>query len=121
MKFFVSSNTQTSTTFSDVFARLERELDQFQPPKGRAAALATVDKDIDAAKRLILSMLTRRNTLAPISILPAEILARIFRFNAAAVLFPDYVAWLGLHHACMPALASGRARRLDALDPLLDL
>src|SRR5712671_5908398 len=96
-KLLVSRNTQASPTLSDVFSRLDCELNELQSavqtPKARAAALATVDQDIDAAKRLILSVLTRRNTLAPISILPAEILARIFRFNAAAVLFPDYVAW----------------------------
>src|SRR5712672_32144 len=82
----VSSNTQASHTLSDVFSRLERELNQFQSsihtPKARAAALATVDQDLDTAKRLMLSMFTRRNQLAPISILPAEILARIFHFVA---------------------------------------
>jgi len=44
--------------------------------------LPQVDQDIDAAKRLMLSMFTRRNMLAPISILPAEILVRIFHFVA---------------------------------------
>jgi len=79
MKYFMSSSARASTTFSDVFARLECELNQFQSaiqtPKARAAALATVDKDI-------LSILTRRNTLVPISILPAEVLSRIFLFAA---------------------------------------
>jgi len=82
----VSSNTQAFLALSDVFFRLECELNQFQPairtPKARAAALATVDQDIDAAKRLILSLFTRRNMLVPISILPVEILARIFHLVA---------------------------------------
>jgi len=71
---------------SDVSARLDCELNEFQSavqtPKARAAALATVDQDIDAAKRLILSMPTRRNMLAPISVLPTELLLRIFHFSA---------------------------------------
>src|SRR5712675_820073 len=81
-----SSNTGALPALSDVFVRLECKLNVFQSairtPKARAAALATVDQDIDAAKRLILSVLTRRNMLVSISILPAEILARIFRFIA---------------------------------------
>jgi len=81
-----SSNTGALPALSDVFVRLECKLNVFQSairtPKARAAALATVDQDIDAAKRLILSVLTRCNMLVPISILPAEILARIFRFIA---------------------------------------
>jgi len=85
-EFPVSSNTQPSPALSDVFSRLECELNQFQSaiqtPKARAAALATADQDIDAAKRLMLSMLSRRNTLVPISILPAEVLSRIFHFIA---------------------------------------
>jgi len=93
----MSSNTQAHTTLSDVLARLECELNQFQfatqTLKARAAALATVDQNIEAARRLtrhrntvvpvsILCMLTRRNMLAPISILPMEILALIFHFVA---------------------------------------
>jgi len=70
---------------------------------------AAVDKDVDTAKRLILSALTRRNMLVPISILPPEILARVFHFNASSVPFPHSEARLGHRHACRPALASGRA------------
>jgi len=100
-KLLVSSNTQAFPPLSDVFARLECELNQFQPaiqtPKARAAALATVDQDIKAGKRLILSLFTRRNMLLPISILPAEILARIFHFIAFS------------KRPYSPALASSRA------------
>jgi len=80
----------TSTPFterlSDAFARLDCELNEFQSaiqtPKARAAALATVDQDIDAVKRLMISIFTRRNMLVPISMLPTEIFARIFHFVA---------------------------------------
>jgi hypothetical protein len=69
-----------------MFTRLDCELNEFQSaiqtPTARAAALGTVDHDIDAAKRLMLSTFTRRNLLVPISILPAEIFARIFHFVA---------------------------------------
>src|SRR5712672_2656612 len=103
MKLFVSSDVQASTIFSDAFARLECELNQFQSaiqtPKTRAAALATVDQDIDAAKRLILSILTRRNTLVPISVLPAEVLARIFHFVAFSEQ-PHSRVWVRVTHVC---------------------
>src|SRR5712671_5389197 len=82
----VSSNTQSFPALLDVFSRLECELNQLQPtiqkPEARAAALATVDQDLGAAKGLILSMFTRRNVLVPISNLPPEILSRIFHFVA---------------------------------------
>src|SRR5712672_1138819 len=106
MKPFASSSAQASTTFSGVFSRLECELNQFhsatQTPKARAAALATVDQDIDAAKRLILSILTRRNMLIPISILPAEILARIFHFSVAGASFlrSNRPGWVSVTHVC---------------------
>jgi len=103
----VSSNAQVSAGLSDVLARLECKLNQFQfavqTPKARAAALATVDQDIDAAKRLILSMLARHNALVPISVLPAEILARIFHFNAfsAQPYSPTLrLGWVSVTHVC---------------------
>jgi len=88
---------------SDVFARLECEVNQFQSTiqtsKARAAALATVDQDIDAAKRLILSILTRRNTLVPISVLPAEIFSRIFNF--VALFNRSFLQdWIHVTHVC---------------------
>jgi len=50
-----------------VLFRLECELNEFQPvnqtPEARAAALATVNQNIDAAKCLILSMLTHSNSV----------------------------------------------------------
>src|SRR5882672_6382746 len=105
-KLLVSRNTQASPTLSDVFSRLDCELNELQSatqtPKARAAALATVDQDIDAAKRLILSILTRRNMLIPISILPAEILARIFHFSVAGASFlrSNRPGWVSVTHVC---------------------
>jgi len=66
-------------------------------------------------------MLTRRNILSLISVLPTEILARLFHFSAFSKRFAHPNARLGLLHACMPALVSGRAGRLDGLDALLKL
>jgi len=101
----MSSNAQAPTAFSDVFTRLESELNKFQSairsPKARAAALTTVDQCIDAA---IFSMLTRRNMLVPISILPAEILACIFHFNASSPTQPCSpplrLGWVYVTHVC---------------------
>jgi len=103
-KLLMSRNTQASPTLSDVFYRLDCELNELQSavqtPKARAAALATVDQDIDVAKRLILSVLTRRNTLAPISILPAEVLSRIFHFTAFSDRFYSTRCWVHVTHVC---------------------
>jgi hypothetical protein len=48
-------------------------------------ALATVDQNIDTAKRPIISIPPRRNMLAPISILTVETLARTFQLNVSSV------------------------------------
>ena len=102
-KCLVSSNTQASATLSDVLKRLESELNEFQSalqtPKARAATLATVDQDINAAKRLMFSMFTRRNTLVPIYILHSEIFSRIFHFVA---LFNRSSSrdWVHVTHVC---------------------
>src|SRR5712672_2420969 len=99
----VYSNLQTSPTLSGMFSRLECKLNKFQstiqPPKTRVAALTTVDQDIDAAKRLVLSMLTHHNMLVPISILPAEILARIFHVIAFSGQ-PNSLGWVHITHVC---------------------
>ena len=103
-KPLVSSNIQPSLTLSDVLFRLECKLNQFQSAiqtsKARARALATVDQDIDAAKRLMLSILTRRNMLVPVSVLPAEILARIFHFVPFSQ--PSFYlrGWAHVTHVC---------------------
>jgi len=104
----VSSNAQVSPGLSDVLARLKCKLNQFhfaiqsKPPR-RAPQPSPVDQDIDAPKRLSLSILTRRNMLVPISTLPAEILARIFHFNAfsAKPYSPTLRhGWISVTHVC---------------------
>jgi hypothetical protein len=99
----VSSSTQASPALSDVFTPIEYELNRsqsvIQTPEARAAALATAEQEINASKRLVLSMLTNRNMLAPISILPTEILAHIFHI----IVFPVRHQWLGWYritHVC---------------------
>ncbi|KAI0060683.1 hypothetical protein BV25DRAFT_1992747 [Artomyces pyxidatus] len=47
-----------------------------------ASARDTVDDEIEAARLAVCAMRTRRNALAPISVLPPEILARIFELHA---------------------------------------
>jgi len=51
-----------------------------QTPASRTAAYSVINKEIDGARWLVQSLLARRNSLAPISTLPPELLARIFRF-----------------------------------------
>jgi F-box-like len=76
-----------------------------QTPTAREAALSAIDKEIDAARRLTRSLLSRRNALAPISVLPPELLARIFRFHALAEpawssFYPHGLGWIADTHVC---------------------
>jgi hypothetical protein len=57
--------------------------------------------EIDAARRLTLSLLTRRNTLVPISVLPPELLARIFRYYAHGEPVGFHgLGWIAVTHVC---------------------
>src|SRR5712691_184935 len=73
-----------SSMFSDEFAQIESRHNPSHSRTGihdhstRVAAIATVDKGIDSAREFVRSLLTRRNALVPISLLPPEILAWIF-------------------------------------------
>ena len=82
----LSSGVQASS-YPDGHAHLESEPTPFKSfirtPTTRSAAISSVDKEIEAARHHILTLLTRRNSLAPISLLPPELLARIFHFHAA--------------------------------------
>jgi hypothetical protein len=75
-----------------------------QTPAARAAALSTIDKEIEAARQLTRSLLSRRNTLALISVLPPELLARIFHFHAFVE--PAWstdvrrLGWIAVTHVC---------------------
>ena len=51
-----------------------------QLPASRATSLSAIGEETDAARHL--TLLSNRNALAPISVLPPELLARIFRFHA---------------------------------------
>ncbi|KAI0263255.1 hypothetical protein BC834DRAFT_791067, partial [Gloeopeniophorella convolvens] len=62
-----------------------------------------VEKQIDDAKRGTLSMRTRRNALVPISILPPELLARIFHFHALndpPLVDDESLGWIVDTHVC---------------------
>ena len=67
--------------FSDVFARVESRFNHFQSvihdPRARVAAVSAVDDEINAVMQLLHSL---RNAMAPISLLPPEVLSRIFHF-----------------------------------------
>ena len=75
------SSDARASTFSDVFARVESRFNHFQSvihdPEARVAAVSAVDKEIDAVMQLLHSL---RNAMAPISVLPPEVLSRIFHF-----------------------------------------
>ena len=77
---------QPSAVLFNVFARMESGFNHFRTVthdhKARLAAMSAVDKEVDATRQLLCSLLMRRNTLAPISLLPPEILARVFRLLA---------------------------------------
>ena len=103
----LSSNVQASAAFSDVFARMKSGFTHFQTVthdhNARLAAIFAVDKEVDAARQLVRSLLTRRNAIAPISLLPPEILARVFHLLALEE--PPYsekqnIGWIKTTHVC---------------------
>ncbi|KAI0252264.1 hypothetical protein BJV78DRAFT_1124881, partial [Lactifluus subvellereus] len=60
-------------------------------------------RKIEAARLHILTLLTRRNALAPISLLPSELLAQIFHFHALDE--PSWsnrksFGWMKVTHVC---------------------
>jgi hypothetical protein len=72
-------------------------------PSTRDVALSTVDKGIDAAMLLARALLTHRNTLAPVSVLPPEVLARIFHLAALAESSQPEMGslrWISVTHVC---------------------
>ena len=75
--------------FSDVFARVESRFNHFRSvvhdPSARVAAISAVDKEVGAAMRILHSL---RNALAPISLLPPEVLSRVFHFIPPPELLP---------------------------------
>ena len=85
----LSSDVQSSSAvFSDVHARVEPEFNhlrtvtQAHDHNARRAAISAIDKEVDATKQHLRSLHARRNSLAPISLLSPEMLARVFHFLA---------------------------------------
>jgi len=72
-------------------------------PVARDAALSAIDAEIDAARHLTYTLLSHRNAIAPISALPPELIARIFRFHA--LVEPPWfgmlnLGWIRVTHVC---------------------
>jgi hypothetical protein len=100
--------------FSDIFAQIESKINPshfrtgIHDPSPRIEAISTVDKGIDTAKQFVRSLLTRRNALVPISLLPPKILARVFHFLQFLVPkeLPSYrrcrrnLGWITVTHVC---------------------
>jgi hypothetical protein len=94
--------------FSDVLlTHVEFLSNQFRSvvrnPSARTVALSTVNREIDAAMLLTRALLTHRNTLAPISVLPPEVFSRIFRLVALAEparSILQKLRWIRVTHVC---------------------
>ena len=91
---------------SEVFALLktgQNRTPTSNSPSARAVALSAIDEELDAARRLAHSLRSRRNTLASISFLPAELLSRIFHFRAREdTPWPAMgkYSWTAIAHVC---------------------
>ena len=94
---------------SDVFTQMESRFNLKHPetgtrdPSACIAAIFTLDNEIDAAIQFTRSLRTRRNALVPISLLPPEILVRVFHF----LVLKEYplsrkggVGWIRVTHVC---------------------
>ena len=93
--------------FSDVFARIESGYSHLHSvvhdPSARVAAISAVDKEVDATRKLLRSLLMRRNALAPVSVLPPEVLARVLHFLARdepPCLGRLDLGWIRATHVC---------------------
>ena len=95
--------------FSEVFAQIESRFNPghsrtgIHDPSARVAALSTVNKGVDATRQFIRSQLTRRNALMPISLLPPEILARVFHLlvlKETPFSGTRKLGWIKVTHVC---------------------
>jgi len=102
-EFLWSSNVQSSTRSSMRILETEpnKIRDRTHTPAGG------IDEELDIARltwRYSCSLRSRRNRVAPISVLPPELLARIFRFYALEE--PPWsggvqkLGWIGVTHVC---------------------
>ncbi len=101
-----------SSVSSDEFAQIESRLDpSYSTPSRtgihdhstRVAAIYAVDKGIDAAREFVRSLLTRRNALMPISLLPPEILAWVFHLlvhEEWPLTGSRNLGWIKVTHVC---------------------
>jgi hypothetical protein len=98
-----------ASMFSDVFAQIESRFNSshsqtgIHDPSARFAAISTVDKGLNAARQLVRSLLTRRNALMPISLLPPEILARVFHLlvlEEPPLSGGQSLGWIRVTHVC---------------------
>jgi hypothetical protein len=104
-----------ASMFSDIFAQIESRFSPiisetgFYDHDARVAAISTIEKRIDTAthawRQFLCSLFTRRNTLVPISLLPPEILSRVFHLLVAEERplsgkrqLP--VGWIRVTHVC---------------------
>ena len=94
---------------SDVFAQIYSRSNPSHSRTGihdasaRVAAISTVDKEINAKRQSLCVLLTRHNTLVPISLLPPEILARVF--HLLVLKKPPFsggrkLGWIRVTHVC---------------------
>ena len=90
-----------------MFAHVESEFNHFRnithDHLSRLAAMFAVDKEVDATKQHLRSLLTRRNTLAPISLLPPEILVRVFHslaLDEPPISSEENSGWIRTTHVC---------------------
>ncbi|KAF8486836.1 hypothetical protein DFH94DRAFT_659751 [Russula ochroleuca] len=109
-----SESDVQAPVFSEVFARVESRFNHFRTvihdPSARLMAIYAIDREIDeqfkavdAAKQLLHSQLTHRNTLTPISLLPPEVLARVFHFlgfEDPACSAEQNLGWIRATHVC---------------------
>ena len=103
----LSSDTQSM--FSDIFAQIKSRFNPnhsettIHDPRTRDAAISTIDNGIDATRQFLCSLLTRRNALVPISLLPPEILARVFHLlviEEPPLSENQNLGWVRVTHVC---------------------
>ena len=89
-----------------MFARVESGFNHFQSvihdPRARVAAVSAVDDEINAVMQLLHSL---RNDMAPISLLPPEVLSRIFHFlslkdQPLGYFRTQNLGWIIVTHVC---------------------
>ncbi|KAH9969375.1 hypothetical protein BGW80DRAFT_630910 [Lactifluus volemus] len=69
----------------------------------RSAVIASMDEEIESARLHVRALLTRRNALALISVLPPELLSRIFHFlvlEEPSWSTSESLGWIKITHVC---------------------